>query len=299
MLFNEVYGSYYNVVAKILAAAVNGDLTGKRLTEFISQKGFQETSITVPSALQDGSWPLLTAGYTTPIKHQPTMPLTILQKRWLKALCNDPRIRLFSPDTQGLEDVEPLYRQDSLVYFDQYADGDPYEDSDYQEHFHTILQALAEKKLLQITLDGQRCKNIDTQGVPYRLEYSPKDDKFRLWLLQRGRYMMVNLARITRAEISDKNCNFKEVEIQKKAAVLEITDERNALERAMLHFSHLEKVTEQLDKKRYKLTVRYQAEDENEMLIRILAFGPMIKVIEPASLKDSIRYRIFKQKTNL
>ena len=105
MLFNEVYGSYYNVVAKILAAAVNGDLTGKRLTEFISQKGFQETSITVPSALQDGSWPLLTAGYTTPIKHQPTMPLTILQKRWLKALCNDPRIRLFSPDTQGLEDV--------------------------------------------------------------------------------------------------------------------------------------------------------------------------------------------------
>ena len=59
------------------------------------------------------TWPLIKEDYTTPLKHKPSMPLTTLQKRWLKALLSDPRIQLFDPPMEGLEDVEPLYSPDS------------------------------------------------------------------------------------------------------------------------------------------------------------------------------------------
>lgn len=53
-------------------------------------------------------WPLIRADYSTPLENPPTMPLTTLQKRWLKAILSDPRIQLFDPPMEGLEDVEPL-----------------------------------------------------------------------------------------------------------------------------------------------------------------------------------------------
>jgi|GEM_PF-4043270 len=38
MLFNEIYGSYYNVVAAVLREAVSGELTDARLNAIIHEK---------------------------------------------------------------------------------------------------------------------------------------------------------------------------------------------------------------------------------------------------------------------
>jgi predicted DNA-binding transcriptional regulator YafY len=75
-----------------------------------------------------------------------------------------------------------------------------------------------------------------------------------------------------------------------------LEDRRNALERVLLHFSHLEKETTQLEEDRYLVTLRYDSQDETEMVIRILSFGPVIKVTEPDSFIDRIREYIRKQK---
>ena len=124
MLFNEVYGAYYNAVAAILSEAVKGEVTDKRIYEIVRDKAFSESVLTIPAALKDGAWPLIAKDGSTPIKHEPKMPLTELQRRWLKALLSDPRIKLFVIDETGLEDVEPLYKPDVFVYFDRYSDGD-------------------------------------------------------------------------------------------------------------------------------------------------------------------------------
>ena len=63
----------------------------------------------------------------------------------------------------------------------------------------------------------------------------------------------------------------------------------------MLHFSHLEKETEKLGDKKYRVKLLYETEDETEMLIRILSFGPMIKVLSPQNLIEQIKNRIEKQ----
>ena len=81
----------------------------------------------------------------------------------------------------------------------------------------------------------------------------------------------------------------------KETVVLSVTDVKNALDRVMLHFSHLEKETVRLDKDRYRMTLRYDPEDETEMVIRILSFGSAVKVLEPDDMIQRIKQRIEKQ----
>ena len=96
MLFHEIYGNYYNAVAAILAEAVKGELTEKRMNEIVSEKAFAESFLTVIPSLKNGKWQLIDEDLTTPLEHKPSMPLTVLQKRWLKAISLDPRIKLIA-----------------------------------------------------------------------------------------------------------------------------------------------------------------------------------------------------------
>ena len=86
MLFSEIYGSYYTAVAQILSRAVEGSLTGKELTVIVQETAFGESLLTIPSALKEERWPFLDLNLNTPVQHEPAMPLSVLQKQWLKAL---------------------------------------------------------------------------------------------------------------------------------------------------------------------------------------------------------------------
>lgn len=135
--------------------------------------------------------------------------------------------------------------------------------------------------------------------MPQHLEYSEKDDKFRL--ISTGcRYGgIVNLARITKCE----KCNATgyathHVSMESKESLtLRIFDERNALERTLLHFAHFEKRVERIDTKRYLVHIKYNKSDETEMVIRILSFGPLVEVIEPQDFKNLIIARLKSQKS--
>jgi hypothetical protein len=75
----------------------------------------------------------------------------------------------------------------------------------------------------------------------------------------------------------------------------ELTDERNALERVMLHFSDCRKETRRLGGSKYLVTLWYMPQDVTEILIRVLSFGPMLRVTEPDSFIALLRERIEKQ----
>ena len=297
MIFSEVYGTYFRTVSAILAKAVEGTLTRDTLTRTVVENAFGESLVTIPAKLTDGSWPLLTGDFGTPLHAAPHTPLTTLEKQWLKALLLDPRVRLFSPSEAGLEDVEPLFTPEQFVYFDRYADGDDFTDPRYIGHFRTILQALREKRRLRVRFRGRRGNRQSYVCIPYRLEYSSKDDKFRLITEFRGRPVTVNLSRIESAELLEpwSEDEYRFPCEKEQTLVMELYDTRNALERAMLHFSDLEKETERIDEKRYRIRLRYRLEDETEILIRILSFGPVLKVTEPVSLTARIRERLDRQ----
>ncbi len=297
MLFSEVYGSYYRAVASVLDRAVSGDLSGKDLPEIVRNTAFGESVLTIPAALTDGSWPLLSDNMTTPLRHSPSMPLTTLEKRWLKSLLADPRIRLFDPPADGLEDVEPLWDPGVFVFYDRYTNADPYDDPGYIEVFRTILQAMKEKKKIRVRFHSGRGKRHSFICVPYTLEYSAKDDKFRMLTSFEGKMLTVNLARIRSVKLMDpySETEYKPADYREKTVTILLTDERNALERALLHFSDLEKETEQLDDKHYRITIWYKHGDETELLIRILSFGPVLQVEGPDTMLRQLQERIEKQ----
>ena len=298
MIFNEIYGTYYNLLAKLLSQAVEGELTEERLYATVQQEGYEESILTVPKALKEQSWPLLKEDLTTPLCHKPTMPLTELQKRWLKALLQDPRIRLFDPPAVGLEEVEPLFAPDTFVYFDRYLDGDPFEDPDYIRRFRYILSAIREKRRLRIGFAGTHGREHLWNCVPYRLEYSSKDDKFRLISSNKRGVLTINLSRITYCQPLGLCAqeDYRPRELSKRVLILELTDERNALERVMHHFSHFQRETERIGENRYRLRLTYERGDETELLIRVLSFGPVVQVVYPDDFIRDLKKRLEKQK---
>lgn len=95
MLFSELYGAYYNTVACIINKAISHPIKSTQIEEIIKEYAFSDSSLEISQAIRKQNWKVLRSDGTTPIKNAPTMPLTILEKRWLKAIKNDPRIRLF------------------------------------------------------------------------------------------------------------------------------------------------------------------------------------------------------------
>lgn len=299
MIFNEIYSAYYNAVAKIIANLVIGNTDEKVINQIVSENAFGESMLTVLPSLKSEKWQLVKPDMTTPLRHIPTMPLTLTQKQWLKAISLDPRIKLFGIEFDGLDDVEPLFTSEDYYIYDKYMDGDPYEDEAYIQRFRTILSALNEKQPLKIQMVNRKGNIVSMTVMPQHLEYSEKDDKFRL--ISTGcRYGgIVNVARITTCEkCNTSGYSTHHVSMESKESLtLRIFDERNALERTLLHFAHFEKRVERIDAKRYLVHIKYNKSDETEMVIRILSFGPMVEVVEPQEFKNLIIARLKSQKS--
>ncbi|MEG2000867.1 MAG: WYL domain-containing protein, partial [Evtepia sp.] len=298
--FSELYGAYYNAVATILRKAIQHPVTKDELRAIISEQAFSESILSIEPSLTSGKWQLLRPDGTTPVRHPPTMPLTILQKRWLKAISLDPRIRLFDFDIPALSDVSPLFTTDDFYMFDQYADGDPYEDDAYIQTFHLILNAIENGHPLSIHVKNRKGVCTHLRVMPEYLEYSEKDGKFRL-ITSGNRYgKIVNLGRILSCEPflgEYHGYPKKSVTAANRSVVIELYDGRNALERVLLHFAHFEKDAQRLDEKHYRITIRYQRDDETELVIRVLSFGPFIKVTEPEDFVALIKERLTMQKS--
>ena len=295
MLFHEIYGCYYLAAAAILKEAAAGGLTGKRLNALVAEHAFGESLLSIPEGIRGERWKLLREDLSPALRAEPGMPLTTLEKRWMKALSLDPRFRLFEPDLTGLEAVEPLFTPDAAVYYDRYTNGDDYRDPGYIRRFRTILQALREERDLFIRFVSGRKAVRELTVTPHLLEYSEKDDRFRLVAAGRKRRWVINLSRVTDCALAFSDSHMPLKKPETSAVTFELEDRRNALNRVLLHFSHLEKETKKLDSRRYRVTLRYDPEDETEMVIRILSFGPALRVTEPERFIGLIRERIGKQ----
>ena len=296
MLFHEIYGGYYHTVAAILDEAVRGTLAPKRLRALVQTHAFGESLLSIPDGLTGERWRLLHRDLSTDLLYEPERPLSLLEKRWLRALLQDPRIRLFDVDMHGLEDVKPLFTPDMFVFFDRYADGDDYHDPNYIVRFRAILTALREKKDLYISFTGGRQRQAALVVTPHYLEYSEKDDCFRLIASGFRRSWTIRLSRVLDCAIVENSRALALRPSKMETLVFELEDQRHALERGLLHFSHLEKETKRLDETHYRVTLRYDPADETEMVIRILFFGPMIRVLEPQRFIDRLWERIERQR---
>lgn len=78
MIFHEIYGTYYTIISQLLAQAAEGTLTKAQLYTTVRERGFAESSLTIPRHLLEQTWPLLQKDLTTPLRGRPERPLTLL-----------------------------------------------------------------------------------------------------------------------------------------------------------------------------------------------------------------------------
>lgn len=299
MIFSELYSAYYNTVAKIIREIIGGKADNDNIHKIIKENAFEESILNILPAIREEKWQVITRKYQTPIKHIPTMPLTILQKRWLKAILMDERIKLFDLQVEGLDDVDPLFTKEDYCIYDRYSDGDNFEDEDYIKRFKVILHAIHNGLPVKAEMINRKGNKVYTKFIPQKLEYSEKDDKFRV-LTGGCRYITtINLARLTKCSLFEGPYEIRSTRRNaiRSTITLTVKDERNALERTMLHFAHFEKQVEKIDDKTYKVVIKYDGDDEPEMVIRVLSFGPLVEVVEPTDFRELIKNKLKKQQS--
>ncbi|MCQ2531852.1 MAG: WYL domain-containing protein [Saccharofermentans sp.] len=301
-LFRELYSSYYNAVAAILRRACeNGSISSKEINDLTMKYAFRESVMEIPVALSDGTWNLLDNGESKLI-NMPTMPLTTLQLRWLKSLLSDPRIGLFLEDDlllNSLSNVEPLWDKEDVKIYDNFADGDYYEDANYRSNWRTILEAIREGRALNVHFISNKNKEHHMYVMPTRLEYSEKNDKFRLLGVTSRGNVVINVSNIVRTELLPEGFeitsdNTYVRQMREVVISLKPDDGYNTLERIMLNFAHYEKEAV-MENGNCLLTIKYDSSDETEILIGILSFGPRVKVEAPSSFVALLKERIARQ----
>lgn len=307
MLFHEVYGSYYNTVAKILKKAVEGSLSRKEILNLVHRYAFAESWSGLTESLLEGDWPFLDEDLETELRYIPEMPLTTLQKRWLKTLLQDPRIRLFLEEPEEIlaEEIRPLFDRENIVYFDRYQDGDDYRAPDYIRNFRTVLTAIRRNCWLEVTYRNRRGDPVTGRLKPLYLEYSPRDDKFRLHCAGTAEHIwpgtiQINLARMVCCTLRESGEKPVLIPAERKVASLILTDRRRLLERFMRLFCYLEKKTAPLEEEgelqRYKVELYYESSDEGELIIRLLSMGDDIQLLAPDTLRQKIADRVQRQR---
>lgn len=297
MLFHEIYGCYYEAVAAILSEAVKGTLTEKRMRSLCDDHAFSESFMTIIPALTEQRWQLLNADLSTPLKQAPQLAPTELQLRWLKAIMLDPRIRLFDADADFLADVEPLFSPDDIVYTDRFTDGDDYTDPRYIAVFRELLAAVKNGTKARIRYSTAKTTR-ETVVTPYLFEYSEREDKLRVWVNGGKVGNIISVARVEYAEALCEAGNIPQhcpVE-NHELLVMEVSPERQSVERALMHFSHYEKETEQLSDGGCRIRLRYSKADMSELVGQVLSFGPMVRVVEPPEFIGLIKERLSAQR---
>lgn len=315
-LFSEIYGCYYTVLARILAGAHQNGMTRADIEAVIDKSAFADTAFHLLPKLISGEWPLLTERdgrfYSILASGDTTRPLSALERAWLKALLTDPRMRLFLSEAQcaaldGMLDMEPLFQPEDFHLYDAASDGDPYGDTAYREHFQIILNAIKNSVPLRIQYEGGRGRLTYGMYAPWRLNYSAKDDKFRLLAVTcfhtRNRRAILNLSRMRHVEAAPDLLGMKADQVERYCTaqrqpsfLLRIYAERNALERAMLQFAAYQKETEYDEASNtYLCRIYHDPAEETELLIRVLSFGPTVKALEPAGFVAQIKERIRRQ----
>ncbi len=339
-LFSEIYSCYYQVLRHLLVC--QSPLTMKEIRGRICEEGFEESLLSIIPKLESGSWNLFEKEgevYLSKINAGFLTPLSRLQKAYLKALLSDPRMGLFLSGEQLeslgnlLDSVEPLWKQGQICYYDRFADGDPYGDEGYRSNFRTLLMAQKRNQYVDLDYTAPSGARVHHYYVPARLEYSVKNDKFRLLALKqvknsrirlenpkqvkngkmrlenskqandgRMRLETLNIARIQSVRPVDKFLTSQidlnaliEDSYYKEPLRLHIINRRNALERAMLHFANYKKNTRKIDENTYECLIYYNQSMETELLIEVLSFGPMIRVIGNDRFLASLKRRLQKQ----
>lgn len=238
------------------------------------------------------------------------LPLTKIEIQWLKYCINNSKAKLFLEENQlsKLKDIFTVEENDlpisSINYYDKFKSHNEIADTDiYIDNFKKIVKAFTDEKSVKINYKSAN-NPATTRSVNIGLiEYSNKDDKFRIYCKKENSVSVYNLERINSVEILSDGYNRNSAEKsiknyilnQRKEITLEFTNVKNIPDRLLTEFTPWEKLCTRLDD-RYNVTIKYDKQDSFEIVTRLLPYGKNIKILsDTGNVKTEIENRINKQ----
>lgn len=176
----------------------------------------------------------------------------------------------------------------------------------YKSNFRILLEAISnDKSILYNNTDRTGFTHCDKRSLPIAIEYSVKDGRFRLsmYSLDENRPIMANIFSLSNIRIQNEKPELSRREAKKKMIklkycidpiILEVYDEKNAMERCFMTFSGMERSSKQLGENVYEIKLKYYLFEEDSIIRNIISLGPYIKVKSPERIKLQIIKKVQK-----
>lgn len=328
-LFDEVKNRYFHIVFRALNECAYG-LPKEDIIKIIEEEEFQERAVGRGFQSFQG---LLLNQYEAHDnynllreEHKLFYPVvksyeksiipvrfTNMEKAWIKALVEEPSAAMIlSKETliklkEALKDVDSPINSEIIEVTNKSTLPEILDLEQYENNFRTILKAISEEKAISYcNIDRLGNEYCGMLSLPVRLEYSLKDSRFRvsMYCLKNHRTIMANVFTMSNIEIAEANRSaitreeaLKQLHknrYSKEPILLEVTDKKSAMERCFMSFSELERSPRCLEKDKYEIKLYYYTFEEEDIIRKILALGPYVKVLSPRRIVDEVIRRIKK-----
>ena len=260
------------------------------------------------------------------------LPITKIEVCWLMTILEDPLAQIFlsCEEIQAMKDQlngapfqTKKFQIDSINYFDRYrlenrsisgrkhiAQEGRVSDKDLA-NIHMIYEAIQHGHKVHIFFKNWEGMELDVVCAPARIEYSRRDDTFRMWYVEEieSQIRIINVPRIIEVqELPDEGVNLEEQRkildelVEETVTNIKIEfyqGDRNLPDRILTEFSlWKKKCVYDVSSGKYTMTLYYSKLDEKEILIRLLSYGPYIRIIasDDNYVLSEIKERIKKQR---
>ena len=156
----------------------------------------------------------------------------------------------------------------------------------------SLCMIVKNEEKLKVVFSNWKGEKRVVSCAPVWLEYSRRDDIFRLWYIDNklNAIRKINVSRILNVSIITGGKYNKSAERAKMRELLDNTmksikvefyqGEKNLPDRLLTEFSlWKKKCIFNIKKQKYTMTLHYSSLDEKEILIRLLGYGPYIRIV--------------------
>lgn len=248
--------------------------------------------------------------------YRKVLPLSIMEKRWLKTIIKDSKIYLFLSEDE-IKFIDSFLSKDScnpkplpmgnIVCYDRYhvlkkttegnktpAEEEKEVNEKYRTIIDTILKGINNQISLSITYRTNCGEIIKGEYDPAVIEYSKRNNSFQGYFTLHGHsnepFMIFNFSQIREISVAGNRFSYSESEkkyaefIEKNTAMVEFEflDERNLADRILTELSPWKRECVKAENK-YKIKLYYRrgiGDDKGEELdivIRLMSFGSDLK----------------------
>lgn len=321
-LFHEYKNRYFNLVFKLLNLSKEGlgkeeilkiieeeaykeKLIGKDFVTFeglILNEYKSEDNLNLLKEVEGKYFPILNNAKSVPL----AVRFSNIEKQWLKAMLKEKMARellgeeLVLKLEKELENVEEI-KGDIIERTNRLLREEEQDFKSLREFFFIAIEGILNNYPIRYTsVDKYGKEYKDNLALPIRIEYSLRDETLRLsaYSIDEDRPIMLLLRNIKamvlepKAKITKSREEvlklIKEEKYCKEPIVLELVDERGAMERCFMGLSSYERSTRSLGDNRYEIKVYYYTFNEDEVIRRILSLGPYVVVKSPESVRNKI-----------